>query len=235
MDRKEILSKVDHTLLAQTATWEEIQQICDDAVSYGTASVCIPPSYVKQAKDYLEGKVKICTVIGFPNGYHTTAVKEFETRDAIANGADEIDMVINLGWLRNKQFEQVEEEIRILKNACGDKLLKVIIETCLLTEEEKVKMCQIVTAAGADYIGVGAVFASQTKQQAIRITLQELKEICASVSIPAVAIGGIGPDNMAALKGGGMSGIAVVRALFKAQDIEQAARRIRAQAEMLVS
>ncbi len=160
MDRKEILSKVDHTLLAQTATWEEIRQICDDAVSYGTASVCIPPSYVKQAKDYLERKVKVCTVIGFPNGYHTTAVKEFETRDAIANGADEIDMVINLGWLRNKQFEQVEEEIRILKNACGDKLLKVIIETCLLTEEEKVRMCQIVTAAGADYIKTSTGFST---------------------------------------------------------------------------
>lgn len=160
MDRKEILSKVDHTLLAQTATWEEIRQICDDAVSYGTASVCIPPSYVKRAEAYLAGRVKVCTVIGFPNGYHTTAVKEFETRDAIANGADEIDMVINLGWLRDKQFERVEEEIRILKNACGDKLLKVIIETCLLTEEEKIRMCQIVTDAGADYIKTSTGFST---------------------------------------------------------------------------
>lgn len=160
MDRKEILSKVDHTLLAQTATWEEIRQICDDAVSYGTASVCIPPSYVKRAEAYLAGRVKVCTVIGFPNGYHTTAVKEFETRDAIANGADEIDMVINLGWLRDKQFERVEEEIRVLKNACGDKLLKVIIETCLLTEEEKIRMCQIVTDAGADYIKTSTGFST---------------------------------------------------------------------------
>ncbi len=187
MDRKEILSKVDHTLLAQTATWEEIRQICDDAVSYGTASVCIPPSYVKQAKDYLEGKVKICTVIGFPNGYHTTAVKEFETRDAIANGADEIDMVINLGWLRNKQFEQVEEEIRILKNACGDKLLKVIIETCLLTEEEKVKMCQIVTAAGADYIKTSTGFSTSGA------TMEDIRLFAAHVGegVKIKAAGGI--------------------------------------------
>lgn len=187
MDRKEILSKVDHTLLAQTATWEEIRQICDDAVSYGTASVCIPPSYVKQAKDYLEGKVKVCTVIGFPNGYHTTAVKEFETRDAIANGADEIDMVINLGWLRNKQFEQVEEEIRILKNACGDKLLKVIIETCLLTEEEKVKMCQIVTAAGADYIKTSTGFSTSGA------TMEDIRLFAAHVGegVKIKAAGGI--------------------------------------------
>lgn len=160
MDRTEIFSKVDHTLLAQTATWEEIRQICDDALSYGTASVCIPPSYVKQAGEYLSGKMKVCTVIGFPNGYSTTAVKEFEAMDAIANGADEIDMVINLGWVKDKEFEKIEKEIYILKNACGDKILKVIIETCLLTEEEKIKMCEIVTKAGADYIKTSTGFST---------------------------------------------------------------------------
>lgn len=160
MDRAEIFSRVDHTLLAQTATWGEIRQICDDAVSYDTASVCIPPAYVKQAKDYLNGKVKVCTVIGFPNGYHTTAVKEFETRDAIKNGADEIDMVINLGWVKDKKFDKVEEEIRILKEVCQDKILKVIIETCLLTEKEKVKMCEVVTNAGADYIKTSTGFST---------------------------------------------------------------------------
>ena len=137
MEVKEILKHVDHTLLTQTATWEEIKQICDDAIAYGTASVCIPPSYVKQAAEYAQGKMAVCTVIGFPNGYMTTATKEFETRDAIANGAEEIDMVINIGWLKDKKYDLIEEEIRTLKAACGDKILKVIIETCLLTEEEK--------------------------------------------------------------------------------------------------
>lgn len=160
MDKKEIFAKVDHTLLTQTATWEEIKQICDDAVTYHTASVCIPPSYVKQAKEYLEEKIKVCTVIGFPNGYHTTAVKEFETMDAIINGADEIDMVINLGWVKEKRFDRIEEEIRIIKNVCGDRILKVIIETCLLTEEEKIKMCEVVTNAGADYIKTSTGFST---------------------------------------------------------------------------
>ena len=160
MDSKEILKHVDHTLLAQTATWEEIKQICDDAITYGTASVCIPAAYVKQAKDYVQDKMAVCTVIGFPNGYATTACKEFETKDALANGADEIDMVINIGWVKDGKFDAVEEEIRVLKKACGSKILKVIIETCLLTEEEKIKMCQVVTNAGADYIKTSTGFST---------------------------------------------------------------------------
>lgn len=160
-DNKEILGKVDHTLLAQTATWEEIRELCEDALHYGTASVCIPPAFVKQAKEYVGTKMKICTVIGFPNGYNTTAVKKYETIDAIRNGADEIDMVINLGWVKEKKFECIEEEIRTLKEACGEKILKVIIETCLLTEEEKIRMCGIVTEAGADYIKTSTGFSSQ--------------------------------------------------------------------------
>ena len=139
MDRSDIFKAVDHTLLTQTATWAEIKQICEDGMAYGTASVCIPPSYVKQAKEYVGDKLAICTVIGFPNGYMTTAAKEFETKDALANGADEIDMVINLGWVKDGKFDLIEQEIRTLKAACGEKILKVIIETCLLTEEEKIK------------------------------------------------------------------------------------------------
>ena len=158
MDVKEILKHVDHTLLTQQATWEEIRQICDDAMEYGTASVCIPPSYVKQAKEYVQDKMAVCTVIGFPNGYMTTKTKEFETKDAIANGADVIDMVINIGWVKDKKFDCVEEEIRTLKAACGDKILKVIIETCLLTDEEKKEMCRVVTRAGADYIKTSTGF-----------------------------------------------------------------------------
>lgn len=160
MDQNEILTHVDHTLLLQTATWEEIRQICDDAIEYHTASICIPPSYVKQASDYVQNKMAVCTVIGFPNGYMTTKTKEFETKDAIANGAAEIDMVINIGWLKDKKYDLIEEEIRILKAACGDKILKVIIETCLLTDEEKVKMCEIVTNAGADYIKTSTGFST---------------------------------------------------------------------------
>ena len=158
MDIKDILKTVDHTLLTQTATWAEIKQICDDGMNYGTASVCIPPSYVKQAKEYVGEKLAICTVIGFPNGYMTTAAKEFETKDALNNGADEIDMVINLGWVKDGRFDLVEEEIRTLKAACGEKILKVIIETCLLTEEEKVTMCKVVTSAGADFIKTSTGF-----------------------------------------------------------------------------
>lgn len=160
MDRKDIFKTVDHTLLAQTATWAEIKQICDDGMAYGTASVCIPPSYVKQAKEYVGEKLAICTVIGFPNGYMTTATKEFETKDALANGADEIDMVINLGWVKDNRFDLVEQEIRTLKAACGTKILKVIIETCLLTEAEKVKMCEVVTASGADFIKTSTGFST---------------------------------------------------------------------------
>ena len=158
MNTTEILKMVDHTLLAQGATWEEIKQICDDAMKYQTASVCIPPSYVAQVKEYVQEEMAVCTVIGFPNGYMTTAAKEFETKDALQNGADEIDMVINIGWLKDKKYDLLEKEIRTLKEACGDKILKVIIETCLLTEEEKIKMCEIVTKAGADYIKTSTGF-----------------------------------------------------------------------------
>ena len=157
MDINEILRHVDHTLLSQTAAWEEIRQICDDAVTYHTASVCIPPSYVRQACDYLNGKAAVCTVIGFPNGYTTTAAKEFETKDAIENGAS--DMVINIGWLKDRKYDLIENEIRTLKKVCGENVLKVIIETCLLTDEEKIKMCQTVTEAGADYIKTSTGFA----------------------------------------------------------------------------
>lgn len=158
MDVKEILKHVDHTLLKQTATWEDIKQICDDAIAYGTASVCIPPSYVKQAKEYVKDKMAVCTVIGFPNGYNTTAVKEFEAKDALANGADEIDMVINIGWVKQGRFDLIENEIRTLRAACGKKILKVIIETCLLTDDEKIAMCKAVTSSGADYIKTSTGF-----------------------------------------------------------------------------
>ncbi len=159
MNVNEILSHVDHTLLLQTAIWEEIRGICDDAVQYRTASVCIPPSFVKQASEYLAGKMPVCTVIGFPNGNMTTKTKEFEAQDAIANGANELDMVINIGWLKEKKYHLVEEEIRALRTVCGGKILKVIIETCFLTEQEKIKMCEIVTGAGADYIKTSTGFA----------------------------------------------------------------------------
>lgn len=158
MDIKEILNKCDHTLLNQTATWEEIKAICDDGMAFNTASVCIPPSYVKRAKDYVGDRLQICTVIGFPNGYNTTSVKEYETIDAVKNGADEIDMVINIGALKDKDYDYVKNEIIALKKACGDKILKVIIETCLLTDEEKVIMCKLVTEAGADYIKTSTGF-----------------------------------------------------------------------------
>lgn len=160
MNKQDLLGRADHTLLAQTATWEEMKQILDDAIQYRTASVCIPPSYVARAAEYLKGRVAVCTVIGFPNGYCTTAVKEFETKDAIANGADEIDMVINIGDLKDGNYAAVEKEIRTIKKACGNKILKVIIETCLLTEEEKIQMCGIVTRAGADYIKTSTGFST---------------------------------------------------------------------------
>ena len=160
MDRKEILKRVDHTLLAQNATWEEIRQILDDGLKYETASACIPAAYVKQAAQYVEGKLPICTVIGFPNGYHTTAVKVFETKDAIANGASEIDMVINIGFVKDRRYDEVEDEIRQVHDACEGKILKVIIETCFLTDEEKIKMCEIVTNAGAEYIKTSTGFST---------------------------------------------------------------------------
>lgn len=158
MTREDIFKTVDHTLLAQTATWEEIKEICDDAIKYQTASVCIPASYVKRAKDYVDGKMAICTVIGFPNGYSTTAVKEYETKDAILNGADEIDMVINLGDVKDKHFDKIKGEIALLKSACGDKILKVIIETCLLTEEEKIKAAGGISSSddAEKFISLGA-------------------------------------------------------------------------------
>ena len=160
MERNEIYRRVDHTLLAQTATWEEIRRICDDALEYGTASVCIPPSYVGRAKEYLGDRMAVCTVIGFPNGYNTTAVKVFETEDAVANGADEIDMVINIGWLKDREYDRILDEIRRVKAACAGRILKVIIETCLLSEEEKIRMCGIVTEAGADFIKTSTGFST---------------------------------------------------------------------------
>ena len=158
MEMKEILSKVDHTLLAQTATWDEIRAICDDGMKYCTASVCIPASYVRQAAEYVAGKLPICTVIGFPNGYDTTAAKCFEASDAVENGAQEIDMVINIGWGKDQKWDALLSEIKAVKEACHGKLLKVIIETCLLTDEEKIKMCEIVSASGADYIKTSTGF-----------------------------------------------------------------------------
>lgn len=153
-----ILSKVDHTLLSQSATWDEIRAVCDDGLKYGTASVCIPPSYVKDAADYLGGRLPVCTVIGFPNGYNTTACKCFEASDAVENGADEIDMVINIGWVKDGLYDNVLEEINAVKAACHGRLLKVIIETCLLTEEEKIRMCEIVSASDADFIKTSTGF-----------------------------------------------------------------------------
>ncbi len=187
MEINEILAHVDHTLLAQTATWDEIRQICDDGIIYHTASVCIPPSYVKQASDYVNGKTAVCTVIGFPNGYMTTAAKEFETKDAITNGADEIDMVINIGWLKDRKYDLIEKEICTLKAACGVKILKVIIETCLLTDEEKAKMCRIVTETGADYIKTSTGFSSGGA------TLEDIKLFAENVGpdVKIKAAGGI--------------------------------------------
>ncbi len=160
MDITKILSYVDHTLLSQSATWDEIKAICDDGIKYGCASVCIPPSYVKEAAEYVDGKIKICTVIGFPNGYNTTKVKCFEATDAVENGADEIDMVINIGMLKDKKYDELLSEISEVKKACMGKLLKVIIETCLLTEEEKVMMCRIVSQSGADFIKTSTGFST---------------------------------------------------------------------------
>ena len=187
MDRENLFQAVDHTLLAQTATWEEIRQICDDALAYHTASVCIPPSYVKRAAEYLAGRMAVCTVIGFPNGYQTTAVKCFETRDALDNGADEIDMVINIGDAKGGRFDAITEEIRTLKKAVGDHVLKVIIETCYLTEEEKIKLCHCVTEAGADFIKTSTGFGSAGAN------LEDVKLLRANVGpqVKVKAAGGI--------------------------------------------
>ena len=158
MELKDILSKCDHTLLAQTATWDEIKAICDDGMKYGCASVCIPASYVKQAAEYVAGKLPICTVIGFPNGYDTTAAKCFMAADAVSNGAEEVDMVINLGWVKDRKWDELLSEIKAIKEACHGKLLKVIIETCMLTDAEKIEMCRVVSESGADYIKTSTGF-----------------------------------------------------------------------------
>ena len=160
MDIKEILSRCDHTLLKQESTWEQIREICDDGLKYGCASVCIPAGWVRQAAEHVGNELKICTVIGFPNGYATTAVKVFETEDAIRNGADEIDMVINIGWAKEGRWEDILEEIRAIKASCQGRILKVIVETCLLTEEEKVKLCEVVSQSGADYIKTSTGFST---------------------------------------------------------------------------
>lgn len=160
MEISKILGYCDYTLLAQTATWEQIKAVCDDGMKYRTASVCIPASYVKQAKEYVGDRLAICTVVGFPNGYSTTAAKCFETGEAIVNGADEIDTVINLGWLKDKKYDEILAELKALKAVCGNRILKVIIETCLLTDEEKIKMCEIVTASGADFIKTSTGFST---------------------------------------------------------------------------
>ncbi|MBQ7340975.1 MAG: deoxyribose-phosphate aldolase [Oscillospiraceae bacterium] len=160
MELQVILSYCDHTLLSQTATWADIKAVCDDGIRFGTASVCIPASFVKQAKDYVGDKLAICTVIGFPNGYDTTAAKCFMSTDAVDNGADEVDMVINIGWVKEGKYDQVLDEIKAVKAACKGKLLKVIIETCLLTKEEKIEMCRIVTESGADYIKTSTGFST---------------------------------------------------------------------------
>ncbi|MBO5396961.1 MAG: deoxyribose-phosphate aldolase [Clostridia bacterium] len=172
MEIKEILSRVDHTLLNVNATAEEIKDICDDAILYGCASVCIPPSYVKDAKDYIKGRIPVCTVIGFPNGYNSTAVKCFETETAVNDGADEIDMVINIGWVKDGKYEDILNEINAVKKACNGKLLKVIIETCLLTEEEKIRMCETVSASEADFIKTSTGFSTggATKEDIILFT-----------------------------------------------------------------
>lgn len=158
MNKEEILKKVDHTLLKQESVWNDIKMICDDAIKYNTASVCIPPSFVKKAKEYVKNKIKICTVIGFPNGYNTTQVKVFETKDAIKNGADEIDMVINIGSLKEQKYDEILSEINMIKEVCDGKVLKVIIETCLLSDEEKIKMCEIISNSNADYIKTSTGF-----------------------------------------------------------------------------
>ncbi len=160
MELNEILCHVDHTLLKQESTWEQIKAICDDGIKFNTASVCIPPAYVKECADYCGDKLAICTVIGFPNGYNTTACKIFEAADAVKNGADEIDMVINIGWLKDKRYDLILNEIKEIKKACNGKILKVIIETCLLTDDEKKAMCRIVTEAGADFIKTSTGFST---------------------------------------------------------------------------
>ena len=216
-DIQKILSTCDHTLLGQTATWEQIKKICDEGMLYKTASVCIPPSYVKEAKEYVGDKLKICTVIGFPNGYNTTAVKVFETKDAIQNGADEIDMVINIGALRSGRGGQVCDEIREIKKACGENILKVIIETCLLTEEEKVEMCKLVTEAGADYIKTSTGFSTAGA------TLEDVRLMKANVGegVRVKAAGGIsGLEDAQNFLDAGASRLGTSRVVKAVQGVE---------------
>lgn len=187
LDIKEILSKCDHTLLKTSATLEEIKALCDEGIKYGTASVCIPPSYVKEAKEYVGERLKICTVIGFPNGYNTAEVKCFETENAIKNGADEIDTVINVGDLKSKNYEKILFELKSLKNVCKDKILKVIIETCLLTDDEIIKMCHIVTESGADYIKTSTGFSKEgATREAVRLMRENVGK-----NVKVKAAGGI--------------------------------------------
>ena len=217
MDVKNILTKCDHTLLGQTATWEQIKKICNDGIKYETASVCIPPCYVKQAKEYVGDKLAICTVIGFPNGYNTTATKVFETKDAIAGGADEIDMVINIGLLKTGCDTQVCDEIRQIKQACGQKILKVIIETCLLTEDEKLRMCKLVTEAGADYIKTSTGFSTAGA------TLEDVKLMRASVgeNVLVKAAGGIsGLEDAQAFLDNGAARLGTSRVVKAVQGVE---------------
>lgn len=208
MNTQEILSKVDHTLLRQTATWSEIKEICDDGMKYHTASVCIPPSYVERAKQYVGDRIAICTVIGFPNGYMTTESKVFEAADAIAKGADEIDMVINLGWVKDEKWSEILNEIESIKKICGNKILKVIIETCYLTENEKINMCRIVTEAGADYIKTSTGFGSAGA------TIEDIKLFADNVGseVKIKAAGGISSlDNAAEFVNAGASRLGTSR------------------------
>ena len=184
MERKDILSRVDHTLLSQSATWEEIRAVCDDGVKYGCASVCIPASYVRQAADYVDGKIAVCTLIGFPNGYDTTAAKCFEAADAVKNGASEIDMVINIGWVKDGLYDKVLEEIKAVRESCGGKLLKVIIETCLLIDAGKIEMCRVVSESGADYIKTSTGFGPVESSASSSAAQRRLPAISA-VSVPS--------------------------------------------------
>lgn len=217
MDVKNILSKCDHTLLGVTSTWEQIKKICDEGMKYATASVCIPPSFVKRAKEYVGDKLAVCTVIGFPNGYNTAEVKAFEAKDAVQNGADEIDMVINVGLLKDGEDTQVCDEIKKIKVACGGKLLKVIIETCLLTEEEKVRACKIVTEAGAEYIKTSTGFSKGGA------TLEDVKLMKANVGAGVLvkAAGGIsGLEDAQAFLDAGASRLGTSRVVKAVQGEE---------------
>ena len=217
MEIADIVKKVDHTLLDPAATWEQIKGICDDGMKFGVASVCIPPVFVKQAKEYVGDALQICTVIGFPNGYNTTAVKVFETKDAIACGADEIDMVINVGALKQGLYDYLLQEIKAIKEACGNKILKVIIETCLLTEEEKVQMCKIVTEAGADFIKTSTGFSSAGATISdVRLMYENVGE-----GVQVKAAGGIsGLEDAQAMLDAGATRLGTSRVVKAVQGVE---------------